>query len=49
MRINLYLGLYLSFLMLKDYVRSVVIADFFGIRDIMMYNSTWYGVDNVID
>ena len=37
------------FLNVKDSVGSVVIADFFGIQDIMMYNSFWYSADNEID
>ena len=37
------------FLNVKDYERSVVIGDFFGFQDIMMYNSVSYNADNVID
>ena len=37
------------FLNVKDYVRSVVIANFFGIPDIMMYNSISYSADNASD
>ena len=37
------------FLNVKDYERSVVIGDFFGFQDIMMYNYVSYNADNVID
>ena len=37
------------FLNVQDHVRCVVIADFFGIQDIMMYKSIWYSADHMID